>query len=170
MLQDSKKKKKTRQTEKILCIFFYYHYFKTYLHNSFTKRYIKTIAKLEQHPRLPGSQVHSCSRQDRVRSWALTSPLTDMQSQEWLNLVLMLNLTSALGLKSGNGLGSNSPPERQCQVCDGQDNSRFGQSRKLHQLRHLLSHTGTDTQTTKNKDNLMSVTQCKTPDTPGKNK
>lgn len=143
--------KKKRQTQKKSCaFFFYYHYFKTYLHNSFTKRYIKkTIAKLEQHPRLPGSQVHSCSRQDRARSWALTSPLTDMQSQEWLDLVLMLNLTSALGSKSGNGLGSNSPPERQCQVCDGQDDSRFGQSRKLHQLRHLLSHTGTDTQTTK---------------------
>lgn len=142
-----KKNKKTDKHRKSLVHFFFnYRYFKTYLHNSFTKRYIKTIAKLEQHPRLPGSQVHSCSRQVRARSWALTSPLTDMQSQEWLDLVLMLNLTSALGLKSGNGLGSNSPPERQCQVCDGQDDSRFGQSRKLHQLRHLLSHTDTDAQ------------------------
>lgn len=143
MLQE---KKNGKHRKSLVHFLFYYHYFKTYLHNSFTKRYIKTIAKLEQHPRLPGSQVHSCSRQDRARSWALTSPLTDMQSQEWLDLVLMLNLTSALGLKSGNGLGSNSPPERQCQVCDGQDDSRFGQSRKLHQLRHLLSHTDTQRQ------------------------
>lgn len=36
-----------------------------------------------------------------------------------------------------DSFGSYSPPQRQSQVSDGQDNSRFGQSGKFHQLRYL---------------------------------
>lgn len=69
-------------------------------------------------------------------NWVLT-PLLYFTHQHRKSVSLLLREMESQSLQSRDGFGSNSPPQRQSQVSDGQDNFRFGQSRQLHQLRNL---------------------------------
>lgn len=64
------------------------------------------------------------------------SELLITENKIWMFFFFVLHPLGG-GLQGRDGLGSYSSPQRQSQVGDGQDNSRFGQSRQLHQLRNL---------------------------------